>query len=183
MASITRITDQMLEGLPRDNGCKYEIVHDEIVTLSPASPEHEELIVQISSALAAFVYAHGLGSVLGSNALYVMPSSGSGRSPDCSFIRQEKKPVRRLAGSRIRMLTVPDLVVEVPSPDDSAPALRRKVDEYLESGVGAVWVVRTDRTATLYSSDGTARDVGPNGLLSDSNVLPGFACPMSRLFR
>jgi hypothetical protein len=50
------------------------------------------------------------------------------------------------------------------------------------SGVQAVWVIRTNKTASLYTPGVEPIELGVDGVLRDENLLPGFACPVAELF-
>ncbi len=175
------VTDEELERLPKD-GRKYEIVDGEIVPLSPATLDHENLVARLIARLTAYVEAHRLGRVYGSNALFMIRGELRGRSPDLSFIGSAKLPPKYRAGSHLKVDTIPDLVVEVPSPSESKRALAGKVAEYLMAGIRAVWVVRLNQTATLYSPGIEPKDVSSEGELSDEDVLPGFSLRLGELF-
>ncbi len=175
------VTDEELERLPRD-GRKYEIVDGEIVPLSPATLDHEKLVIRLSTRLATFVEMHRLGEVYGSNALFMIGGEKRGRSPDVSFIGTAKLPAKYQEGSRLKVATIPDLVVEIPSPSDTDRRLATKIAEYLMAGVRAVWIVRMDQTATLYSPGVEPREISADGDLSDETVLPGFSCRLAELF-
>ncbi len=58
-----------------------------------------------------------------------------------------------------------------------------KVAEYLEAGVLAVLVLDDDsRTALLATADQPPRRLGPDDELTITEILPGFAVPVRRLF-
>lgn len=102
------------------------------------------------------------------------------RRPDASFIRRE-----RLVGIRPHghCRIVPDLAVEVVSPNDLFEDVREKVKEYLAAGVRLVWVIspRT-RTIEVYRIDGTVSDIDEKGELSGEDVLPDFRCHGAAIF-
>lgn len=166
------ITDDELLRLPED-GCKYEVVDGELVRTSPAGLLHGRVIGRLFLRLAAFVEAHRLGDVLGSNALFVLPS-GNKRGPDLSFLAAGRfDSVRDAVFPEI----VPDLAVEVLSPSDSPRQVLDKVGEYLQAGVRLVWVIDPKgRGATVYRSLADVRRVGADEALDGEDVLPGFAC-------
>jgi Uma2 family endonuclease len=79
---------------------------------------------------------------------------------------------------------VPDLVVEVVSPNDSADQVTEKVDLYLADGVREIWVVYPAAgTIMIYAPDSeTVRLLRRDSMLGDSDVLPGFQLPLHDLF-
>ena len=103
------------------------------------------------------------------------------RKPDGGFIRAGRMPDRRARRTFIRV--VPDLVVEVVSPNDKAEKVQRKVGEYMAVGVPLLWVIYPDtQTARVHRPSGAERAVPPDGFLDGEDVLPGFRLPLSDLF-
>lgn len=181
LVTLPVITDEELERLPRD-GRKYEIVNGELRAMSPAGLPHEQVVIEIAAALHRHIKARGLGRVYGSNVLYMLRGPFHGRSPDVSFIGNAKQPAQYQAGSRLKVATIPDLVVEMASPANAEEDLTVKVAEYLMAGVGSVWVVGQDRTVTIYHPGDEPFVFGPGDTIIDESVLPGFACPVADFF-
>jgi Uma2 family endonuclease len=172
------ITDEELLQLPRD-GCKYEVVDSALVRMSPAGWRHERIIIRLASVLQHHVEAHGLGDVLGSSALFVLPS-GNKRGPDVSFLAAGR--LQAEAADRPFPELAPDLAVEVVSPNDSPRQVLDKVGEYLQAGVRLVWVIDPERRqATAYRGLTDVRVVGQDGTLDGEDVLPGFRHPLAAI--
>ena len=108
---------------------------------------------------------------------------GTLRGPDVQFISRE-----RIAASGEPMpsddwlRTPPELAVEVKSPSESWPETRRKAAEYLNAGVGEVWVL-DGPTRQLRVHRGASEDPLVLGESDDltSPQLPGFACKVADL--
>jgi Uma2 family endonuclease len=176
MATVRTISDEELLRLPKD-GNKYEVVDGEL-RVSPAGWAHERVVASLMAQLSVQAKAHHLGDVLGSNALYILPS-GNKRAPDVSFVAAGR--LASAAGTPWLAL-VPDLAVEVRSPNDSARQLLDTVGEYLAAGVRLVWVIDPERqSAAAYRSPTDVREIGRGGVLEGEDVLPGFACPLSEI--
>jgi Uma2 family endonuclease len=168
------ITDEDLLKLPRD-GNKYELVDGQLL-VGPAGWLHEQIVMRLASRLVAFVESKGLGTVLGSNALFVLPS-GNKRGPDISFVAAGR--LDRARGEAFPKLS-PDLAVEVLSPGDSTRRVLDKVGEYLEAGVRLVWVIDPKRrSAAVHRSLGDVRTVTGEGVLDGEDVIPGFRCHLA----
>ncbi|MEP6986891.1 MAG: Uma2 family endonuclease [Chloroflexota bacterium] len=71
---------------------------------------------------------------------------------------------------------VPDLVIEVVSPNDKVSELDEKIDAYLLDGVRLIWVVDPQRRkATVYAPDmEQPLHLNVQGVLDGEDVLPGF---------
>ena len=177
MPTTRSMTEAELMALPQDGG-KREYVGGEI-RVSPAGWRHG----LVSTALAAELHAHAraldLGWVADSSTGFWMPN-GNLRLPDASFVRKERSPGEDHRGfSKV----VPDIAAEVLSPGDSAAAILEKVAEYLESGVRLVWVVDPEGLrATVHRPNGPAATLHGDDVLDGEDVLPGFRCPLTRLW-
>src|SRR5262249_17989352 len=140
---------------------------------------HEEVIAKLFLKMGTFAQERGLGTVLGSDLLYILPS-GNRRGPDISFIAASRITAETRARPFPRM--APDLAVEIVSPDDRARRVLDKVGEYLESGVRLVWVIDPQkRRALAYRSLTEASEISASGALEGGDVLPGFLCPLADL--
>ncbi|MBA3869322.1 MAG: Uma2 family endonuclease [Anaerolineae bacterium] len=80
---------------------------------------------------------------------------------------------------------VPDLVIEVVSPNDKVSELDEKIDAYLLDGVRLIWVVDPQRRkATVYAPDmEQPLHLNVNGMLDGDDVLPEFQVALADIFR
>jgi Uma2 family endonuclease len=88
MSPARVITDEELLQLSED-GNKYEVVDGELVVSPGAGYRHEDVVAELVTRLRSSATAKGLGKVLPSSLLYVLPS-GNRRGPDVSFIAAER---------------------------------------------------------------------------------------------
>jgi Uma2 family endonuclease len=78
---------------------------------------------------------------------------------------------------------VPDLAVEVVSPNDEFSDVPAKVREYFDYGVRRVWVIAPEeRQVYVYESPTQVHILPVTGTLSDGDLFPGFALPLASLF-
>ena len=82
---------------------------------------------------------------------------------------------------------MPDLAVEIKSPNDTLAELRRKAAIYLRNGTQLVWIVTPNskrvQVCRLDEDDEIQSDVvAEDGALSGETVLPGFELPLTKLF-
>lgn len=82
------------------------------------------------------------------------------------------------------MRIVPDIVLEVVSPNDLAGEVQAKVCEYQGVGVPIVWLVfPTTRTVYFFRHGSKLIDqLGSGDTLTGDDVLPGFSVPVADLF-
>jgi len=79
---------------------------------------------------------------------------------------------------------VPDLVVEVVSPNDLAYEVNAKRIEWLDAGAKLVWVIHPEQqTIHAYHADGSVRLFKKGDTLTGEPVLPDFRVPLEELFR
>ena len=79
---------------------------------------------------------------------------------------------------------VPDLVVEVISPNDLADEVNAKRLEWLEAGAQLVWVIHpVQQTIHAYHTDGTITHFRRTDILTAEPVLPEFRVPVADLFQ
>lgn len=143
----------------------------------------DKVALAIGALLRVYVMSIRAGLVNGSSCGYQIFADDPDkvRIPDASFTRKERLLGAHAARGHSRL--APDLVVEVISPNDHAADLSIKVREYLAAGVPLVWVVNPDDSSVVtYRADGTAKLLGPEGVIDGGDVLPGFSCRVSEFF-
>ena len=78
---------------------------------------------------------------------------------------------------------MPDLAVEVKSPDDSYAEIREKATYYLNNGVKLVWLVYPDgRRVEVFAAGAEAVTLEAENTLTGGDVLPGFQTKVSAIF-
>jgi Uma2 family endonuclease len=174
---ITR-ADQLLtaHGLGR-----CELVRGELIMMSPAGAEHGRIVVRITFPLVRFVTEHALGTVFGAETGFqIAHDPDTVRAPDVAFVRAERIATELGSGF---FPGPPDLAVEVLSPDDRAGEVLAKVQEWLDSGCRAVWVIdpRT-RTVSVYRSRRDIAVLGESDTVVGGDLLPGLSLPVAEIF-
>ena len=98
-----------------------------------------------------------------------------------AFFSAEKLPL----DVRVRGFyeVVPDLVVEIVSPNDSPGYVAQRVAMWHDFGVPLVWAVYpVARTVVVHPLNGTALLYTENDILDGGAVLPDFQCAVSDIF-
>ena len=163
---------------PQD-GRKYELVNGEIL-VSPAGVRHAEIATRIAYIIATFLERSPLGKIYGDNLGLYLPN-GNLRSPDVTFVRSDKLPGGKSPDTFGEF--IPDLAVEVLSPNDSLKEVGQKIGEFLECGVPLVWLVDpAHETVTVYRSLSDAEQYSAQDVITAEPALPGFSCPVSQFF-
>jgi Uma2 family endonuclease len=83
----------------------------------------------------------------------------------------------------IKVITiVPDLAIEIISPNDSYSDVRQKVQWYLQDGVRQVWVI-DPKTKTVTIHEGNhGQELTDDQALDGGEILPGFSIHIAALF-
>jgi Uma2 family endonuclease len=161
-------------------GVRYELSDGELIVTPSSSSFHNELRDELSSRLRAFVKIHQIGLVISETDVRL--SESTVRRPDVAFIRKE-----RLQGVDRRsspLASVPNFVVEIVSPTDRASDLMKKVFQYLDSGVQAVWLLYPDIACGYrYSSNKLEPKIfSQDDDFAEPELLPGFTLKITEIF-
>jgi Uma2 family endonuclease len=162
------------------DGSKQELVQGVIVTMPPPKGPHGVCCSKIDRRLGTFVEANKLGNVASNDTGFITERDpDTVRGADVAFWSRERLP--EVPAGYLPM--VPDLAVEVVSPDDHYARIQRKVAHYLAHGVRLLWVADPeDRSVTIYRPDKPMRILSESDTLSGEDVVPGFSCRVAELF-
>ncbi len=78
---------------------------------------------------------------------------------------------------------VPDLVVEVVSPNDEVDEFEAKLDDYRQAGVALIWVILPGPRRAQVLTPNSRADIPQDGELDGGEILPGFIIRLSELFK
>lgn len=166
-----------------ENADRYEIIDGVRVELPPTSAESTGLAADLCTFLTTHGLVHNLGKAYPEMLFHLPLPVDRNRRPDVAFV-----PFTRWARERPLPRTnawdvLPDLCVEVVSPNDHADEIEARICEYFEAGVRLVWVVYP-RQARLYVYDTPARirRLTRDDTLDGGVVLPEFRLPLTELF-
>lgn len=181
------LLEESLEEAPavdRRTDGRFEWIDGQEVEKPPVGVEETLTTFELLYRLRSFVGSVDKGVILGSDCTYrIFPHKpGRTRIPDGSLILGGRLPLDPIPTGYTEI--VPDLVLEVVSPNDKADEIDERVDDYLRAGVPLVWVLHTSsRTLYAWRPDGTGRRITIEGTIGGGDVLPGFSLAMAELFR
>lgn len=154
-----------------------ELVNGEIIEKMPTE-DHGIITINISTPLATFAHSRKLGRVA-VEVRYRTPNDDyNARIPDVSFSSAKRPIVKQGSVSEL-----PDLAVEVQSPNQSLKALREKARYFVSNGTKLFWlVIPSKQIVEIYTPDN--EDVLKiDDTLSGGDVLPEFSLPVRDIFR
>ena len=181
MTTRTLVTADELLRMP-DDGKRYELIEGELIEMAPAGLRHGEIAATIALLIGVHVRQNDLGSVFVADpGFFLQREPDTVRAPDVAFIATPRlSPDGVPAGFSD---TIPDLVVEVVSPNDRAGQVQEKIEQWIEHGVKLVWVAYPEcRSITVYRSLREAHVHHEGDTLSGDPVLPGFSCSVTEIF-
>ena len=180
MTTIQQVTtaQQLLE-MPDIGRC--ELVHGEIIMMSPGGFEHGRIISGLDARLWKFVRQNRLGVVTTADTGFqITHQPDTVRAPDIAFVRAERVPTASVRGF---FQGARDLAVEVVSPGDRASEVTAKSQAWLAAGCSEVWVVDPQTaTVTIYRSRSEVAILRSSDILDCRDLLPGFRLPVAEIF-
>jgi len=168
----------------QDQGKGFELVDGELVELE-MSFLSSFVAGEAYAALREHVKPRGLGWTTPEGTSYKCFSDDPEkvRRVDAAFHLLSHMTSER-ARTEGHCTIVPDLVVEVVSPNDSSNTVNEKRIEWLEAGAQLVWVIHPDhQTVHAYRADGGVDHFKRIDTLHARPVLPEFQIPVADLFR
>ena len=164
------------------SGRRLELVKGKVYEMAPAGGRHGYSAMNIGVLMGGHVRLHQLGRVFAAETGFIIQHDpDTVRAPDAAFICQDRLSADEIPDSYIDL--IPDLVVEVVSPNDRRREVQEKVEEWLNAGVRLVWVLYpATRAAIVYRSLKDVTHLTADDFLDGGNVVPGFSCRVGDLF-
>jgi Uma2 family endonuclease len=182
MSTATELlTADDLLSQPHD-GYRYELVKGELIREPPAGNIHGKRTMRLGWRMARHVEANVLGVVFAAETGFRLATNpDTVRAPDVAFVTKTR--IGEVGEFEGFWPGAPDLAVEVISPGDSYTEVEEKVEEYLNAGVRAVWVVNPRRrTITVYRTLTDMTILTENDTLEGGDIIPGFSCRVAEVF-
>jgi Uma2 family endonuclease len=151
----------------------YELHRGRLITMPPPGEIHGVVSGKFIAALVYLGDFRGLGKAMGEVGVILGRNPDHLLGPDAVFIAKASLPTRRSSEGYLE--TIPDLVVEVRSKNDTGPEVQSKVDDYLAAGVRVVWVADPQaRTVTVHRAGVEPLVLHEDDTLTVEDIIPGF---------
>ena len=186
-ASPTRerlLTAADLAALPRSlpsGDVNYELNHGRLVVMAPPGHAHGRRQAKIIQFLANQGEDKGHGEVCGEVAIILRRSPDRVVGADAAFVLNKSLPVRKSPEGYL--LTIPELVVEIRSKNDTRPEIAAKNEEYFDAGVELIWVIDPETQSVSASRRGQPDELFQPADTLTCQLIPGLAIAVSELFR
>lgn len=173
-----------LAALPEDlpsGRVYYELEMGKLAIMSPPGESHGYVQSNIGFFLKLQGQHQGLGRAYTETGIVISRNPDTVYSADVAFIGNDRLPVRRSKEGYLE--TIPELVVEVRSKNNSIAELSRKARTYLAAGVLTVWIVdETSRTITIEEPDAAPKVVGGDEPIPPPAAIPELELTVARVF-
>ena len=173
---ICKMTDEQFYQLCRKNPeIKFERnANGEIVIMSPTGGETGNRNVETAADFVFWNRQTKLGKVFDSSTCFKLPN-GANRSPDVTWIKQERWDALTPSQREKFPPIAPDFVLELMSPTDSLSETQAKMQEYMENGVKLGWLINPKtRRVEIYRQGQAVEVLESSTELLGEDVLPGF---------
>ena len=139
-------------------GVRGELIRGELHETMSTGINHGRTVTKTVIRLGGFIEPRQLGTLVASDTgIWLERDPDTVREPDIAFISADKMPLNSDIPGYSEV--VPDLVVEVRSPNNTLREIREKALMWLDFGVSLVWVAHPDsRTVDVYDADGSDPD-------------------------
>jgi Uma2 family endonuclease len=164
-----------------DSGHPQELIRGVILDMPPPKLKHGVVCMNIGYELKNFCQDKQLGRVFGNYpGIITERNPDSVRGADVGFISFAKIPLGPLPDY---LEIPPDALFEVLSPSNRRGYVQRKVAEYLEMGVPAVYVVDPDTSRVhCYYPDRPEETLSTTDVLVGVGALAEFRVSVARFF-
>ena len=164
--------------LPENRDRNFELIDGEIVEKMPTQT-HGRIAAVLTGEIYAYLKQHPIGYVEGEVRYQIPEDIHNSVQPDVSFFKDMATP----SVDRGPVFRMPDLAVEIKSPDDTFRQMRKKAEYYITNGSQIVWLVFPDKhEVEIYTPDADVVFLSEQDTLDGGEVLPGFSLKVADIF-
>lgn len=174
----TQLTLAEFLALP-DGDIYYELVDGQAIP--KVSPKYFHSTLQLALGVLIRIWCKGKGRV-GSEWAILLKRQGKDWAPlpDVTYISYERLPKSWRKNEACPAL--PELVIEIISPDQTMKEFEDKAKDYLMAGVSRVWVIDPEAiTIKVFFADGTSQVYTDNTAIIDP-LFPGLELTTQQIF-
>ncbi|MGL5063203.1 MAG: Uma2 family endonuclease [Microcoleus sp.] len=154
----------------------------ELIVNPPTGGETGKRNFNIALQLGMWNQQAKLGEAFDSSTGFHLPN-GADRSPDASWVRQDRWDALTPKQKDSFIPLCPDFVVELRSKSDNMEPLRVKMREYMNNGARLGWLIdRKNRKVEIYRQNREVEVLENPATLSGEEVLPGFVLDLTQIW-
>jgi Uma2 family endonuclease len=178
------LTDDQFYQLCRNNpDLKFERnAHGELIIMPPTGGETGRRNTNLIIDVGNWNRKTQLGQVFDSSTCFKLPKVAD-RSPDVSWIRQDRWDALTPEQKEKFPPICPDFVIELMSLSDTLKTVQTKMQEYIDNGLQLGWLLnRKDRQVEIYRPGQTVENLRSPMSLSGEAILPGFVLDLGSIW-
>jgi Uma2 family endonuclease len=172
------VTDRLLtiedmQGLPEElptGPVKFELENGKLAPMTPPADEHGAVQSNIAAELKFNAERAGMGRTRTETSVVLWRNPDRMVIPDVLFVANRSLPIQQTREGYLA--TIPELVIEVRSKNDTASMVAAKVADYLEAGVQIVWIADPAEPEVFRGDEALTCD----------DLLPGFRLSLANAF-
>lgn len=154
----------------------------ELVIVAPTGGKTGRRNVKLTVAFGLWAEMDGTGESFDSSTLFTLPN-GAKRSPDLSWVRNERWEELSPKQQEGFPPLCPDFVVELRSKTDSLKTLQEKMEEYIANGAQLGWLIDPfERRVHLYRPRLAVAILDDPEAISGEPLLKGFILEVRSLW-
>jgi Uma2 family endonuclease len=182
--TVIELTDDQFYKLCRNNpDLRFERnAQGELIIMPPTGGETGRRNTNLIIDVGNWNRQTQLGQVFDSSTCFKLPN-GADRSPDLSWIRQDRWDALTPEQKEKFPPICPDFVIELMSPSDTLKTVQAKMQEYVDNGLELGWLLnRKDEQVEIYRSAQDVETLQSPTSLSGEAVLPGLVLDLGSIW-
>jgi len=181
MASVLA-PDRTVERSSTSDEPLYEIINGERVDLPPMSILSNTVAGELYVELTLQLRSHRVGRATMEAMFILDEEANTRRRPDVAFVSAERWPLDRPIPETGDWNVVPDLAIEVASPNDILSDVVSKIGDYFGYGVREAWLVIPEEQQVYVYTSPTDIRILTSAQSLESPLLPGLSIPLAAVF-
>lgn len=184
LSAVEKDINSCFENISKDNPeLKLELsVNGELIIMSPTGCETGSKNFDLIGQLWLWNNQKKLGIAFDSSTCFRLPN-GALRSPDVSWIAQERWDSLSNEQKKKFSPIAPDFVLELMSESDTLKETQDKMTEYMSAGVRLGWLINPQAKQVEIYRLGKDKEILDNPIsLGGEEVLPDFDLDLSKIW-
>jgi len=154
----------------------------EILIMAPTGGETANRNMDLSAQLQHWAKRDGRGKAFDSNAEFILPD-GAALSPDASWVLTSRLNVLTKEQKRKFLPLCPDFVIELTSPTDRLPRVRKKMEEWMKNGAQLGWLIDADKnTVYIFRPNQESEQLISVSRITGEGPVAGFELELEDIF-
>jgi Uma2 family endonuclease len=178
-ATKVLLTAEQFDNYPFEEDKRYELDEGELIEMTRPAYIHNQIVQNLEVELVLYFRKTKLGIALNPENLFAI-SPDTRLAPDVAVILGDHRA--ELANAKVIHI-IPDIAVEVLSPNETPRSIHRKLHQYFDAGVKEVWLVYPETLdLELWTGPRLPEIEFAGNATLVSALLPGFELPLETLF-